>query len=433
MNPILSRSLFEISSLLRRGEISSTNLTKLYLERIEAVNPKYQAYIHVSKEAALQQAAKADAALAAGEVLGPLHGVPVAVKDLCETDFAPTSNGMACLRDNHTKRQSQVVANLLAAGAVILGKLAMAEGACSAHHPEMPVPINPLGDKFRVGSSSSGSGVAVAAQMCAAAIGSDTGGSIRFPSAYCGLFGLKPTYGLISVEGVMPMSPSLDHIGPMARSLEDCRLMLTALLGDQQAPASEGKITRLSYDPSLCETRLHPEITAAYLAMVNRLRANVDVIERRLPQIDDLDAVWTKLCAYEIAQGHAETYARHEADYGHALAQLIRQGQSIPDAEYQAAKRRQQEIKQIWLDFIPPHEALLLPIHAAPPPLQDNTLGAPSQSAANPLEFTQAGNVTGLPSLALPAGRDSRGCPMGLQLMGRPFSDYELLALADIL
>lgn len=430
MDHILTRSLSEIALSVAKGEISSVALTQLYLDRIKAFNPRYHAYIHICTDTALQQAAAADAALAAGQILGPLHGVPVAVKDLCETDFAPTSNGMACLKGRHTHRQAQVVANLLAAGAVCLGKLAMAEGACSTHHPQMPVPINPLGAQFRVGSSSSGSGVAVAAQLCAAAIGSDTGGSIRFPSAYCSLVGLKPTHGLVSCDGILPMSPSLDHIGPMATDAEGCARMLRALLGpDAQSLPSEGPITRLSYIPSLCEAALHPQIAKAYLAMVDHFRSILTVVPRELPLVPDLNEVWTRLCAYEIAQGHAETFARHEADYGQALAGLIRQGQQITRADYETAKRRQLEIRRLWQAFLPAHEALLLPIHAAPPPLLDNALGAPNQSVANPLEFTQGANVTGFPAVTLPAGYDQRGCPIGLQLIGRPYSEFDLLAL----
>lgn len=434
MTSLLSRSLSDISASLIKGEISSVALTQLYLDRIAALNPRYQAYIHVCTDTALDQAARADAAYAAGRLLGPLHGLPLAVKDLCETDFAPTSNGMACLRDNHTHRQSQVVANLLAAGAVCLGKLAMAEGACSTHHPDMPVPINPHGEKFRVGSSSSGSGVAVAAGLCAAAIGSDTGGSIRFPSAYCGIVGLKPTHGLVSCDGVMPMSPSLDHIGPMATDADGCKRLLIALLGDQATPLPpQARIKSVSYVPDLCEGTLHSEIASAYLAMVDRLRPSFKIIPRRLPVHDDINEVWTTICAYEIARGHVDTFARHEARYGQALADLIRQGQQITKVAYDAAKARQAEIHELWLQVLPEGEAFLLPIHGAPPPLQDNSLGAPSHSLSNPLLFTQTANVTGFPAVAVPAGKDTRGCPIGLQLIGRPNSDFAILDAVTLL
>ena len=444
MDHIINLPLPQIARELRAGRISAKRLTAAYLERIERLDPLYQAYIAVTASVAERQAWEADNALSQGQVLGPLHGVPIAVKDLCETDFAPTSNGMALFRQRETKRQSAVVASLLQAGAVCLGKLAMAEGACSTHHPEMPVPINPWGSSFRCGSSSSGSGVAVAARLCAAAIGSDTGGSIRFPSAYCAVTGLKPSRDAVSRDGILPMAPSLDHIGPMALDAAGCAMIFKAIAGsgfqgmqNHRMPSGDGQAgdpsnMSVGYDPAFIEGALAPEIEVAFLRLLDDCRAlGVRLVPMALPQTADIDAIWTTICAYETAQSHAETFAMAPSAYGAALASLVKQGLAVSQEEYLHARKNQKTATLTWNALFDEVDAVAMPIHAAPPPLLDNALGAPSSGSANPLQYTAPANVTGLPALALPAGRDRRGCPMGLQLLGRTGTDLALLHLGE--
>lgn len=431
LSDLLARPIPEIASALATGQVTSVALTNAYLERIAALDAQYSAYITVTAEIALQQAAACDDALSKGKLLGVLHGVPIAVKDLCETDFAPTSNGMAIHRHRETGRNAGVVTNLIAAGAVVLGKLAMAEGACSSHHPSMPVPKNPWGERFRVGSSSSGSGVAVAAALTSGAVGSDTGGSIRFPSAYCGVTGFKPSRGLVSVEGVCAMAPRLDHIGPMASTAEGCAIMLKAMIGADATdmPADiVGK--RLGYVPALLDAGLDAEVTASYRALIEAAAAaGMELVECVLPEVADLHEVWSRLCAKEVAIGHAQTFPAQRADYGAALAGLADQGLTISDSQHALDIQRQAEITAIWQAFMADLDGLALPIHASVAPLQDNALGAPSATVANPLLFTAAGNLTGLPALALPITLDGRGCPIGMQLMGPMGSDFALLGI----
>lgn len=428
---LIGRPLPEIAKALAAGAVGSVALTKAYLARIAEYNPVHSAYVCVTSDVALAQARACDAALADGQTLGPLHGVPIALKDLCETEFAPTSNGMAIHRGRQTGRNAEVVNKLLDAGAVILGKLAMAEGACSSHHPDMPVPSNPWGPRFRVGSSSSGSGVAVAAGLAAAAIGSDTGGSIRFPSAYCGLTGLKPSYGLVSTHGVCPMAPSLDHIGPMADTAEGCALMLQAMLGLKTAPeqsALEGR--RFGYLPHLLDEGLDAEVRASYRKLLDAAVAEgFELTPCVLPDTPDLYDTWSRLCAKELSSGHADTYPAQQADYGGALAALIEQGIAISGTQYAADRERLAEIKVRWSKLFEVVDWLALPIHAIVPPVLDNALGAPNDGIGNPLLFTAPGNVTGLPALALPTGRDSRGCPIGMQIMAPLNADFALLEL----
>lgn len=435
LSDLLARPIPEIASALASGEVTSVALTTAYLDRIAALDPQYSAYISVTADTALKQAAACDEARRNGGLLGILHGVPVAVKDLCETDFAPTSNGMAMHRLRETGRNAEVVTNLIAAGAVVLGKLAMAEGACSAHHPLMPVPKNPWGERFRVGSSSSGSGVAVAAALTAGAVGSDTGGSIRFPSAYCGVTGFKPSRGLVSVNGVCAMATSLDHIGPMASTAEGCALMLQAMTGQAATSLPTSVVgKRFGYVAALLETGLDAEVTASYRALINAASAvGMELIECDLPDASDLYEVWSRLCAKEVAIGHAETFPAQREKYGAALAALADQGLTISDEQYARDSQRQVEISGLWQALLTELDCLALPIHATVAPLQDNALGAPSATVSNPLLFTAPGNITGVPALALPITLDRRGCPIGMQIMGAMGSDFALLSIGATL
>ncbi|KAB2688416.1 amidase [Brucella tritici] len=428
---LITKPLPDIAKAIAAGNVSSVALTQYYLERIARLNPSLQAYITVTAETALAQASAADQALADGRSLGPLHGVPVALKDLCETDCAPTSNGMAIFRDRQTGRNAKVVTNLQAAGAVILGKLAMAEGACSTHHPEMPVPVNPWGTSFRVGSSSSGSGVAVAAGLAAAAIGSDTGGSIRFPAAYCGVTGLKPSRGFVSTEGICAMAPSLDHLGPMASNADGCALLLEVMSGlGNTLPSGQTPARRFGYLPYLLSARLDPEVRTAYCRLLDTAeRVGLDLVACAVPDVPDLQETWDFICAKETARSHAASYPVQRNAYGQALATLIEKGLSLSDEDYAEALKRYAEITVLWNKLFDGIDWLAMPVHAVIPPLLDNALGAPNKGLGNPLEFTAPANLTGLPALAFSVGRDPRGCPIGMQIMAPMQADFALLAL----
>src|SRR5438045_1141476 len=207
-------SLDEVARRLKARKVSSVETTQAILDRIANLDPKLKSYATLTPERALADAAARDTEAAAGSSRGPLHGVPIAVKDLCETEGVPTAAGMPIHRDNVPRQDATVVARLKAKGAVILGKLQMTEGAFGAHHPKIAAPLNPWNAAYWTGVSSSGSGVATAAGLCYASLGSDTGGSIRFPSTQNGLTGLKPTWGRVSRAGVFPLAESLDHVRP---------------------------------------------------------------------------------------------------------------------------------------------------------------------------------------------------------------------------
>src|SRR2546429_5483475 len=223
--------LVGVGQRIQKRELSSVEATQAQLDRIERLDGRLKSYAYVMASSALQQARTADQEIAVGKVRGPLHGVPIAVKDLCWTSDAPTAAGMKIYRDNRPSEDATVVTRLKAAGAVILGKLQLTEGAYADHHPEIDPPRNPWDATLWSGASSSGSGVATAAGLCYASLGSDTGGSIRFPSAANSVTGLKPTWGRVSRYGVFELAATLDHIGPMARSAVDCGAMLGAIAG----------------------------------------------------------------------------------------------------------------------------------------------------------------------------------------------------------
>ncbi|MEM1316104.1 MAG: amidase, partial [Pseudomonadota bacterium] len=224
-------SLMEASARVADRRLSPVELTETMLARIGAYDGALKSYQHVMADSARAAAAQAEAEIAAGLDRGPLHGVPIAVKDLCRTHDAPTAAGMTLYKDYRSEDDCTVVARLRRAGAIILGKLAMTEGAFSNHHPQMPTPLNPFAPGHWSGASSSGSGAAVAAGLCFGTLGSDTGGSIRFPCHANGLTGLKPTWGRVSRAGVFALADSLDHVGPMARTAQDCAAILAAIAG----------------------------------------------------------------------------------------------------------------------------------------------------------------------------------------------------------
>src|SRR3954447_4052317 len=226
--------LVEVGRKIQAKELSPVEATKAMLGRIEQLDGKLKSFAYVMADSALAEAAAAEKEIASGKIRGPLHGVPVAVKDLCWAKGAPAAHGMTIHRDFRPTEDATVVARLKEAGAIILGKLQQTEGAYADHHPKIDPPKNPWNADLWPGASSSGSGVATAAGLCFGSLGTDTGGSIRFPSAANGITGLKPTWGRVSRHGVFELAATLDHIGPMARSAADCGAILGVIAGSDR-------------------------------------------------------------------------------------------------------------------------------------------------------------------------------------------------------
>ncbi|MBV1888536.1 MAG: hypothetical protein KUG51_04530, partial [Urechidicola sp.] len=257
------KTISEISKMIKSGEISSTELTQLMLDRITKIDKKLNSYLIVFREIAFSTAAKLDKELASGKYRGPLHGIPIAVKDLLYTNNDPTTGGHAFKTDFIPSYNATVFDKLQEAGAVILGKTNLTEGAMAGYHPNFKIPINPWGP-YEPGESSSGSAIATAAGLCFGAIGTDTGGSIRLPGLVNGIVGLKPTYGLVSRYGVISLAESMDHVGPLTRSVADAAIMLTAIAGHDS-----NDLTSLDIDI--------PDYSASLKSGMQGIRIGVDV------------------------------------------------------------------------------------------------------------------------------------------------------------
>jgi amidase len=319
-----------------------------------------------------------------------------------------------------------VAARLAKAGAVLLGKLALTEGAFSEHRPERPEPRNPWSGDHWTGVSSSGAGVAVAAGLCFGAIGTDTGGSIRFPSSACGITGLKPSWGRVDQSGVFPLAPSLDCIGPMARSAEDCRLLFDAVT---DAGIAGGPARTVGLDPAVLAS-VHPEVAAA-LSEAAATLAELGLARRdiALPPLEPFAEGWAVTAGVEAMPAHAAMFDATPEDYGPAMRMLLALGRNPPTGVFEALESARRDLAAGMAALHEEVDLILLPVLPLPTP----TLAVLAAGASDPavvagmLRFTAAFNYSGQPSLTVPAGFDSAGLPIGLQLIGPIGSDERLL------
>ncbi|GAA3509298.1 amidase [Dietzia aurantiaca] len=421
--------LTAVAELIRGRQVSSVEVTETILQRIEDVDGRLQSYATVTGDSALEAARLADAEMAAGNYRGPLHGVPVAVKDLCFTRDTPTAAGGTIRADFVPPFDATVVHRLKEAGAVITGKLRMTEGAYAEHHPSLPTPVNPWDSDTWVGSSSSGSGVATAAGLCYASLGSDTGGSIRLPSAQNGVTGIKPTWGRVSRYGVVELAESLDHIGPMTRSARDAGVVLTAIAGEDIHDPAAVSVPVPNYADNL---RLHRaptvgidwDLTATFddatrtmLTTVVRTLESLGwrVYPIELPDFENASADWEHMCAVETAAAHAGTYPSRASEYGPALARLIDTGLGLSAVDYQALLSRRRaftgRMKRIFRDI----DLVLLPGAglASPTTATMSSLGTSPELLAALLVPTAPLDICGTPTISLPGGFTERGTPIG--------------------
>ena len=447
MNPadLPFEPLVSLSARLRRREISPVEVTKAMLDRIEAIDGTYMSYTTVLADRAMQQAEKAEKEIAQGHWRGPLHGVPIAVKDLCFTNFAPTTGGTTVRRSFTPGFNATVVDRLDASGAVTLGKLKMTEGAYTSHHPDDPSPLNPWDVESWVGSSSTGSGVATSSGLCYASLGSDTGGSIRFPSATCGLTGIKPTWGRVSRHGVFALADSLDHLGPMTRTAADAGAVLGVIAGhDPNDPTSladpvpdylaelGGNIRGLTIgiDRSYVTAGVDAEVVAALKETEEVLRfLGADIKEVRLPDYEKLVSLWIPMCSVETALAHRETYPTRAAEYGPDLKQLIDQGHSLTGLEVGEIMHERLRFCGGLASLFRGVELLLIPAMPVPIPTlaQMASYGEDPSVLNGILRFTAPFDFSGSPTITMPNGIDKRGMPLAFQLVGRHVSEEVLV------
>ena len=433
--------LVEISARLRRREMSPVEVTRAMLDRIARLDGEFRSYVTVLADRAMKQAKTAEEEIGKGIWRGPLHGVPIAVKDLCYTNFAPTTAGTTIYKDFTPDYNSTVVERLELAGAVLLGKLKMTEGAYTSHHPAIPAPLNPWNKDYWVGSSSTGSGVATAAGLCFGSLGSDTGGSIRFPSATCGLTGIKPTWGRVSRHGVFALADSLDHVGPMTRTAADAAAILAAIAGidandpttlPDDVPDYLGDIghglrgVTIGFDPTYATQGIDAQVVAALEAARKAFAAlGAKIREVRFPSYQKLVSLWIAMCSVETAIAHADTYPSRKSEYGPDLAALIDQGRSTSGLEIGTITHERLKFSGALAALFEDIDLLLIPTMPMPIP----SLAKMSEYGEDPnvllgiLRFTAPFDFTGNPTITLPNGIDTAGMPLSMQLVGPRVSE----------
>jgi aspartyl-tRNA(Asn)/glutamyl-tRNA(Gln) amidotransferase subunit A len=437
--------LAEVSLAVQKKEVSPVELTRACLERIEQLNPRLKAFITVTSDSALEEARKAESEIARGEWKGPLHGVPLAVKDLIETAGVRTTAASAVLKDYVPAADAEVIRRLRAAGAVLLGKLNLHEFAYggSGIIGHFGPALNPWNTAHVCGGSSSGSAAAVAAGLCYGAIGTDTAGSIRLPAAYCGITGLKPTYGLVSARGVIPLSWSLDHVGPMARSATDAALILQAIAAYDTQDIYSQKFPPVYYPSAIEEATsglrlgvardFWNEVDGEIKLAVDAAVAALGKITAGLQDIDLSTAVDRSVVRCEPYAYHQKYLPQQESSYNPETLKRVRSGADVTAAQYiQAYQELLRQRRQI-LQAFERIDLILAPTTPVLPPSLSDLQAEPDQLRAKELLMlrnTRPFNVYGLPSISLNCGFSRSGLPIGLQIAGATGAEGTVLALA---
>jgi aspartyl-tRNA(Asn)/glutamyl-tRNA(Gln) amidotransferase subunit A len=441
-------SVAELSSFLVDRKVSSVESTEALIRRIEAKNAEYRAFLTCTFDLALEQAREADDRTARNIRRGPLDGVPVALKDAYDTRNIRTTVGSGLFKDRVPTADSAVWERLRRAGAVLLGKLECTEFCLGGPSPDtaFPISLNPHDTSRYTGGSSSGAGVALATGMVPAAIGSDTGGSIRIPAAFCGVAGIKPTYGLVSLRGLFPLSGSLDHAGPMARSSQDCALLLDAIMGhDPLHPSSSrrqipptspdisdncrglviGHVTNFSEAEGVSE-----ESRAACRRALDVFRdLGAEIREVRLPSLWDYTVANTTIMTSEAFAIHHARFREKLGEVSHLTRHRIALGAFISAADYLRAQKARRVLTQTTFDLMTEHRLDLLcyPGMLGDPPHIDQV--PPYYYLDTPL-ITAPANLTGAPAASVRAGFSASVMPMSFQLTGHMFADGKVLAAA---
>ncbi|HLJ95369.1 MAG TPA: amidase [Gemmataceae bacterium] len=421
------------SAALRRGELSPLELLTTCLERIDQYEPHVQAWVFVDREHARVQAESAAAELRQNRWRGPLHGVPIGIKDIVDVFDWPTAAGSRLWAQSVARQDATVVRRLRQAGAVLLGKTVTTQYASF----DPPPTRNPWKPGRTPGGSSSGSAAAVACGMCLGAIGSQTGGSITRPASYCGVAGCKPTFTRVSTAGVLPLAPSMDHVGPIAGCVRDLATLLQVIAGSDP------------HDPE-CSNRVVPDYGLACCSptppRLGRLRglfaelaepAMHKLLDRASQQFREQGAAVSEVAlpagfaevvpchrtvmAVEAAAYHGVRLHRHPEDYAPKIRSLLQEGLACPAPEYARCKELQRQLSQEMLRCFEEVDALLTPATTGP---------APDRATTGDPAFNSPWSFTGLPTVSLPAGRDADGLPLAIQLVGRPWGEAELLSVA---
>ncbi|MGH7811639.1 MAG: amidase [Candidatus Binatia bacterium] len=441
-------SITEAGARLRRREFSAVELTDACLNRIEAIDGKLHCFITLTADLALQRARQAEKEIRSGTDRGPLHGIPIALKDLYATQGIRTTCHSAVLENWTPDYDATAVSKLSQAGAVLLGKLGMHEFAFGGPSVDAPFPAvrNPWNTAHVPGGSSSGSGAALAAGLCYGALGSDTGGSIRTPSSHCAVVGIKPTYGRVSRHGVIPLSWSLDHAGPMARSVEDCAILLRAIAGyDPKDQASANAVVPdflAGLKDSIAGLRVGVPRKNWFDENLGTDRQTEAVFDQALKVLESLGAVIVDIDGRPFALARkanqtilvCEAYAYHEKTFqatpmkfGSSVRRRMLEGAFLDAPDYLAAQRARALLnRQIRANFAAV-DVFAVPGAARPPEAFEGM--DPNEQNLRP-SFTNPFNLTGLPTISVPCGFTEGNLPSGLQIVARPFEEATCFRVA---
>jgi len=449
--PFLTAS--QLSNLIETKEISPVEATEAYLDRIEEVDPKLNSYITITGEQAFESARQAEQEIAAGKHRGPLHGVPMAVKDQFNTAGVLTTGGSRILKDNVPSEDATVIAKLKEAGAVMLGKLNMSEFAMAEiyNHP-YGTPRNPWDLERNPGTSSSGSGAATAAFLCSTSLGEDTGGSIRGPANFSGLVGLRPTHGRVSRYGVLGGSWSMDTVGPISRSVEDAAITIQAIAGYDTKDTYSWDVPVPDYRSALTgdiqgiklgviqehmdSPNLDPEFRETVveaISVLGELGAYSEDVS--IPLAPNAGALTMSILNVEWANLHRPLFEPNfdELDHNNKIRFLT--GSIIPAQAYYKAQKIRAVLRQQILDALEKVDVLVLPTGPVTAPLVESVPGIESKEhsltgLAGRISFTGPFNLAGTPAISVPCGFSAAGMPMGLQIVGKPFDEETVLRVA---
>jgi aspartyl-tRNA(Asn)/glutamyl-tRNA(Gln) amidotransferase subunit A len=437
----------EAGHAIAARDLSPVELLSSLLERIEKLDPRLHVFIRLDAEAAMDAARAAEKEIAAGRCRGPLHGVPIGVKDIIDVGGLPTTCHSKILLDNVAQQDAVVISRLRQAGAIVIGKLSTHEFAIGGPSFDLPFPParNPWNPEHHPGGSSSGSGAGVCAGLFPAALGTDTGGSVRNPASACGIVGLKPTYGLVSRRGVFPLSFTLDHVGPLTRKVADNALMLDAIAGyDPADPGSAasgarhfGRLLergvrglRIGFVRHFHETDMpgHPEVTAALEDVARVLQAEgAEVRTITLPSLNEFSGINRVILCSEAWSIHAPWLRTRPADYGQLARQRLMPGAFMAAGDYVGAQRRRLQLIAAVEDALRDVDVLLCASSMDPASRIEDIA---ETQRTYPRQARTPFNVTGHPALAMMAGLASNGMPLSVQFVGRYFDDATVLRVA---
>ncbi len=438
----------ELSDLIRRREVSPVEATSAYLDRIDSLNFKFNSYLTVCRNEAMAAAGEAERAIAGGEYLGPMHGIPVAVKDQIWTKGIRTTVGSRLMADFFPDEDATAIANLKSAGAILLGKTNLTEFALGGSQ-RYGLNRNPWDlDRF-TGGSSGGSGSATSAFLCATSLGEDTGGSIRRPAAWCGIVGLRPSWGRVSRYGVAPGSWSMDQVGPISRTVEDAAITLGAIAGhdpkdpytwDTPVPdyrdALDGDLSgvRVGAIKELIESDIvDPEVRdgiKAASAVLEELGATVEDVS--LPLTVHGGTLAAALINTEASFTYREWIRERLQEFGHTNQVGLLTGSILPAQAYQKAQKLREMVRREVLGALASYDVLILPTSKSCAPIvgQDHVITSKEDARNQPPVMTRPFNLAGAPAISVNCGFNSDGLPIGLQIGGRPFEESMILKVA---